>query len=495
MEQTQEDLYPWLSYLDGPSDEHRVAGLLLAARHLVNMKSDDALGELVTKVASKMVDSGKFLERLLRDDDEAQEAWSLSEAGRAGATIVCRLSEADGRAVTILAPFSWRSMLNSLERASDARMRGVECSLDDLRLCLECCDALLGAEDGAQPRRSEVKPTLAALVVDLDLPEATRTLAMDMLSKILAEGGASLGPREVDAVVDAAAKCASSHELQREVKLLELAATSFVRRQDVVPEVRSTEARASRHACFEAVTAAVPRLLYASGISSLAAPDTVRDAALRLAVALTRTFGVEWLAEHQGTVLKLVSRIAATEARLSLEEALSLIEDDAPATGRLSSRAIRATLCLTFLELLVQGLLGDDEDVDSDDEEPNETESSRLVSLIQPDALLDLRDALSDATDAALAFVSETHLRRKVLPDSKDKPNTAHQHTLDLQLCRECFRFLGRVAIESAEEPGRDNIHEKLAELSPFVAELMALDHGQSASAIHVASYLNEELN
>lgn len=487
----------WFSYLDGPTDEHRVAGLLMAARYLTQQNTVDFV--VVRTVASKLASSGRFLVRLLEEDEDClgEDSFLLSDAQRAGIEVVGTLSRADPHvALPALAPIAWEPLARLVERAADARLRAQSCDLQDLTRCLDCRAALRAAMIGAAGAKGG--HGLASLAADVDLlQDPASALAVELLGSAMYDGGYVLTSIQVDALVRVGERLAAKVADERlrnadnnrsstfdaaasvkEAMLLEVVASTFLRRGggrrrrgfedgDVLEELRSSQARDSTLAAFEVVSKSIPRLL-ALGAS---APVQVRDSAIRLALTLTRAFGVEWLGEGRGNVLRFVTRIVASELRLTLDEALSLVED-----GEQVERLGRAApVCLGFLEAVVQGLLGDDDDPDDKDSD-DEDEGSRLLHLVDAESVLAVREALTDSTEAALAFVGEMKLRR----DTAALENAIFEDSPSLHICRECFRFLGRVAMDLDDDGSEDSIHSRLASLSPFVAELMALHQYQS---------------
>ena len=418
-----------LGYLDGPRDEERVAGLLLLGK-----REKDMTEALALEVAAK-VTKNHFLERLLLTED----GEGLSAAQRVGLAVATQLARCGAAEV----------LRRELGDAVDALIE------DDVETCLDCAVAL----------RSR-GPVLVNIVRQCE-HECWETAV-----QCLTEGTSVLEVRSVEAVLEAAQRCREHKDRYGwEAALLTVAATSWIFAEDDVDVARrSSEARSAQDRTRTAVLDALPRLLVRGG-----APEWQRDAALRLASVATEAFGTNWL---RGTTMTIATRVFAAEARLSLDEALALCfppdDDDPKITDDRRSRRVAAVapLCLGFLERLVDALVGEPSDSDDEDDDLG----------LEPSALLDVRAALMDAADAALAFVTEVRLHNDLRPVP-----------LALDLCRDAFRYLGRLALDlddDDDDPQDDDddddssgsIHSRLAALRPFVSHLMALDQEASTS-------------
>ena len=130
-------------------------------------------------------------------------------------------------------------------------------------------------------------------------------------------------------------------------------------------------------------------------------------------------------------------------------------------------------------------MLGDDEsgDESDDSEAPN-------APAPAPDAVLGCRDAVRDAADAALGFCGEARLQRDAAARGLPEAPAPAALELLLALCRPCLSLLGLLAAELDEdETGDDDgdgdglaLHARLAELRPFVDDLVAADRGGAGS-------------
>ena len=126
-------------------------------------------------------------------------------------------------------------------------------------------------------------------------------------------------------------------------------------------------------------------------------------------------------------------------------------------------------------------LLGDDESGDeSDDSEAPDAPAPA------PDAVLGCRDAVRDAADAALGFCGEARLQRDAAARGLPEAPAPAALELLLSLCRPCLSLLGLLAAELDEdETGDDDgdgdglaLHARLAELRPFVDDVVKADRG-----------------
>ena len=98
----------------------------------------------------------------------------------------------------------------------------------------------------------------------------------------------------------------------------------------------------------------------------------------------------------------------------------------------------------------------------------------------------DSRDAVRDAADAALGFCGEARLQRDAAARGLPEAPAPAALELLLALCRPCLSLLGLLAAELDEdETGDDDgdgdglaLHARLAELRPFVDDLVAADRG-----------------
>jgi len=443
-----------LSYLDGPRDEERIAGLLLLA------KREEAMTEAIAVEAARK--SGRFLERLL---GTAEADAAMSAAQRVGVAVA-----------TQLANFGAASVLGS--SVGDAVASIVEAHVDrsewtgDLVACVECAAALRAGS------------TTAILEILLRCPADREDLWRGALRAVRSRArDLPIGDRS--ALLKAAEVARSSKERYGwEASLLSLVVASWIGGGDLVkPELRSSEARRARDDTKRAVFAAAPRLLARGGV-----PEWQRDDALRLAALAAKTFGGfdHWLGgQKRSKVLVVLARVFSAEARLALDEALALCAFDeatavTPDEGQRSDRVDRVTslapLCLGFLERLVDALVlqGGDSDSDSDDR--------GTVDDVDPEVLLEVRGALNDAIDVSLAFATEVRLHY----DDDQQRNKASVPDFALALCRDAFRYLGRLALDLDDDDDDDggendehdaaSIHRRLAELRPFVSQLMSLD-------------------
>ena len=423
-----------LRFLEGPRDEERIAGLLLLA------KREGEMTEALAKEVAQTLTQSRFLERLLSTSGDEE---SLSAAQRVGLAVLTQLGRFGAGGVLRRAGEAAKSLVEEKPKMEEA----------DFQACLDCAEAL----------SMELTTQLVGILASSSSPHFERAL------KELEEKSHRFF-RVEDAVrlLEAATKVRLSPEKYGyEASLLSLVCVAWLRNKrgndfffEVVPELRSSEARKARLQAAEFVFEATPRLLCRGG-----APEYQRDACLRLAALSAKTFG------HEPRSLPVVARLFAAEARLALDEACALchFDDSNIASDEVRLQRINtvAPLCLGFLERLVEALVGDlDSDSDSENKEP-------IGDRLDGTALLNVQAALNDAADAALAFVTEIRLH---FDDSKPVPSFA------LALSRECFRYLGRLAsdLDDDDEPDdTTSIHARLKELRPFVSQLISLDQQQ----------------
>ncbi|KAJ1444456.1 hypothetical protein M885DRAFT_552894 [Pelagophyceae sp. CCMP2097] len=539
-----------LGYLELGSDEHVVAGLLLLS------KQDAASLQTCAEAVAQKLHETKFLQRLLvtidageedLDDETAtNDGASLSAAQRAGVAVTTQLARSSLPAGRLLAETALGPMLKALARAADARTlwaraRGagavddaadlaavVECAVvlgtavrDDADfvakvladgaltnpsaslVILQCArrppppgaDGAAEATDGAADATDGgAAPTDGGGADDDEAASAARA-ADDALSELLALSLDAFGPAapaDLVSLVTAADAAKLCGDFDRELALLESAGLGLASARGT-GGAPSTAAAHARRRAENALHDAIPRYLING-----AAPEEVRDRALRLAALAARVFqpGSSFFADESGTVLRVVARTVAAEARLGLDEAAALVADSRAAGAfgehRLARVARLVPLCLQLLETIVDALVGDDapagDDDDSDDDEL-EPGVSPLAAAVNPDAILDVRHALADAADAAMGFVAEARLLR----DKQALPEGAGEHAdvpAALGLARDCFRFLGRVAIDEDDEDDEDDarpadddaevertsLHKRLADFRPFVNDLIDMD-------------------
>jgi hypothetical protein len=460
-----------LAYLDGPTDEHRVAGLLLLAA-----ADAAALQAHASAIAAKL-DASNFLARLLKTagDDGA----ALTGAQRAGLEVARALAATSADVRYALANGLVAACGACLLSVADARTMATRGdgvtggSADDAAASVLCLDALVRGD----PRRLVQSGVDGAplLIFARDDAEVIWPAATRLLKCCCAGGG--LDDQSVQALTILATTVrAKADTYAREAPLVECLALAVAARAGAA-RTSSTAAHA-RKAARDVVEEAVPRLLRRGG-----AGEAQRDAALgAAAVCAAGARGAAWLWGKDGAVVRVVAGCAAAEARLALDEALALATS--PATIASQGRAERclrmAPLCLGVLERVLRLLLGDDEADGSDDEGED-------APTPQPDAILGCRDAVRDAADAALGFCGEARLQQQAA--ARGLPEAPAPAALDLllTLCRPALSLLGLLAAElDKDEPDAGDgdglaLHARLADLQPFVDDLVAADRGRAA--------------
>ena len=462
-----------LAFLDGPTDEHRVAGLLLLAA-----ADASSLQAHASEIAAKL-EASNFLARLLKTagDDGA----ALTSAQRAGLEVARALAGTSDDVRDALAHSKTLEACGACvlsvadARTMAARGDSIEGgSNEDAAAALRCLDSLVGGD----PRRLVTSGVDGAplLAFCRDADEQLWPAATSLLRCCCAGGG--LDDESVRALTLLATTVrAKSETYAREAPLIECLALAVAARAGAA-RTSSTAAHA-RKAARDVVEEAVPRLLRRGG-----AREDCRDAALgAAAVCASGRRGAAWLWGRDGAVVRVVAGCAAAEARLALDEALALAAgsggDD---RQRRADRCARvAPLCLGVLERVLRLLLGDDESGDdSDDSEAPDAPAPA------PDAVLGCRDAVRDAADAALGFCGEARLQRDAAARGLPEAPAPAALELLLSLCRPCLSLLGLLAAELDEdETGDDDgdgdglaLHARLAELRPFVDDLVAADRG-----------------
>ena len=129
-----------LGYLDGPTDEHRVAGLLLLAR-----RDAAVLARVGVAVAESLVASS-FLARLLRTNAAAGAATA---AQRAGLEVARRPAETSPGARAALAPSLLPHVDAVVCAAADAAVEERAVDADDASAALLCLGAFCRDDPGA----------------------------------------------------------------------------------------------------------------------------------------------------------------------------------------------------------------------------------------------------------------------------------------------------------------------------------------------------------
>uniref|UniRef100_A0A7S3NI82 Neurochondrin n=1 Tax=Aureoumbra lagunensis TaxID=44058 RepID=A0A7S3NI82_9STRA len=447
-----------LSLLGSGSDEEKIVALLLLARCEDEFKKDKRLAIETAQTVIK----NRFLERLLKTKDES----IISDSQHAGLAVILALASSCSEAMQIFS----RS-----ENLVIAIIEITETCLEikawnDLASCLTCLETL-----------DRIKSINSSLFAEI-LAECSVNDGEDyeMTPEIQQVWQLALRHVSVPTSVGALEKLleAATKQNQAQALLLELCVAAWTPSSHDAglrwaSIRRSSQARQLRETTLHSVVHALPRLLIL--------PQN-REPVLRLASLTAETFGLV----HFDSIatIQLLANLFAAESRLALDQALAIFDDSNLEMNTRQDEMIRLVdfipLGLNFLIQLIDTLLGvsnhtnehDSSNSDSDDE-------PTLADKLDPDTILAIRYNLLDAADAALTFTHHIYLSWKA---NNDKSTSE----IILNLCRELFRFLGRLVLELDEDDisssieedpsARLDIHSRLSELRPFVNYLMALD-------------------